>query len=105
MSAKEYSTISNFQAHSLNSDSVKLNTRTETQIEELHDILCDINNTISQLSDILSPVTVPVPTEGAIGIAPQKPNTTVIYDKLDQLKDKAISTSYRLDNLKRSIEL
>ena len=105
MQNKEYSTISNFQANSLTSVSDRLNTRTETQIEELHDILDEINNTISQLSDILQPVTVSVPTEGSVAIAPQKPNTTLIYDKLDQFKDKAISTGYRLDNLKRSIEL
>ena len=101
-----YATVGNIQAVGLTSDSGRLNSRTETQIEELHEVLTDINRTIEQMSDILEPITVPLPVEGSVaGVAPQKPSTTRIYDKLDQLKDRAIDTANRLESLKRSIDL
>lgn len=83
----------------------KLNTRTETQIEELKEIFGDINGVISQLISILEPITVPFPTEGSVGPVAIKPTTTVIYDKLADLKDRGFETLDRLHNLRKSIDL
>lgn len=83
----------------------RLNTRTETQISEIHDIFSEISVVISQLGSILEPITIPVPTESSVGPAPVKPTTTLIYDKLDALKDRGISVLESLQDLRRSIDL
>lgn len=83
----------------------RLNTRTETQISEIHDIFSDISAVISQLGSILEPITIPILTENSVGPVPVKPTTTLIYDKLDALKDRGISVLESLQNLRRSIDL
>lgn len=83
----------------------RLNTKTETQIEELHEIFADINGVIAHLSNILEPITLSLPTESSVGPLAAKPVTTSIYDKLDALKDRGFSTLDRLNDLRRSIDL
>ena len=83
----------------------RLNTKTETQISEIHDIFAEISIVISQLGSILEPITVPIPTENSVGPQAVKITTTLIYDKLDALKDRGILVLDSLQNLKRSIEL